>query len=227
MIIIYTGLPGSGKSLMTAKVTLELLERNKKYYKKTGIIRKVVLNLRLSNVIYLKEARFVSYWSDPVELIKLRDVDIIFDEIATYFDSTQWASMPLEVKRWLQLHRHFGVDIYGTTQDFGMIDISMRRLVSELWVCTKLMGSRDKSATKPVIKRIWGVIRLMQVAPRSFTKDSTEYQYLTLFGEFMWLTKKLCDYYDTTQELEPGEYPPLRHYSRKCLTCGLDKVFHV
>ncbi len=69
-------------------------------------------------------------------------------------DSTQWANMPLELKRWLQQHKKRGVGIIGNTQEFLMIDISMRRLVNNVYTLKKFLGSRDPSPTKPPVKRI-------------------------------------------------------------------------
>jgi len=227
MIIIYVGLPGSGKSLRAAKVTLDILERNKKYLQKSGIARVLWSNIKLAPWVEERYGNLIKYWNDPQELVKARDVDVMFDEIATYMDSTQWANMPLEFKRWLQQHRKFGIDIYGTTQDFPMIDISMRRLTNAVFLMRKLMGSRDKSATRPPVLKPWGIILMREVDPDDFTKDKTEYRFIGF--DFFFIRKKLVSTYDTTQELEPGAYPPLRHIVRECNHpgCGLRKVVHV
>jgi hypothetical protein len=226
-IHIYSGIPGSGKSLKLADTFAQLLERNKKYYKQSGIKREIVLNLKLSSQMEVKAQGFFRYWKDPSELVKLRDVDVIFDEVATYLDSTQWANVPLEFKRWLQLHRHYGIDIFGTTQEFGMIDISMRRLVSRLFVCTKLFGSRDISATKPPVKKPWGVVWIREVEPKSFIKDSSEYRYVPMGWDFLLISMALIKSYDTTQELDSGRYPALKHIERHCDHCGFKKISHI
>jgi len=132
MIILYVGLPGSGKSLRLAKIAVDLLERNRRYYKKSGVLRTLCSNIKFAPHIEEKYRGFIEYWTDPYQLTRKRDVDLIWDEIATYLDSTQWQNVPLELKRWLQQHRKYGIDIYGTTQDFPMIDISMRRLTGLL-----------------------------------------------------------------------------------------------
>jgi len=227
MIVVYVGLPGSGKSLRMAKIAVDILQRNKKYHKKSGIKRVVYSNIKFAPHIEELYGEYIQYWSDPQLLVKARDVDVVWDEIATYLDSTQWQNVPLELKRWLQQHRKYGIDIYGTTQDFPMIDISMRRLTNAVFLMRKMFGSADKSATRPPVESPWGVILMREVDPDCFTDDKTDYKFIGT--DFFFIRKKLCDVYDTTQELTQGEYPPLRHIVRTCIDpeCGFRKVVHV
>ncbi len=211
-IYIYNGIPGSGKSLKLADRALCILERNKRHYIKTfkktkgtaPVLRVLYSNMKFTQQIEDKYKELLAYWVDPAELVKLRDVDIIWDEVATYLDSTQWANVPLELKRWLQLHRHFGIDIFGSTQDFPMIDISMRRLVKGAYIVRKVVGSRDKSATRPEVKNPWGVVFLWEIDKETMNKDKEEYK-TNMIPELLFITKKLCNTFDTTQELKSGK----------------------
>jgi len=227
MITIYTGLPGSGKSLRTAKEILKVLKRNFGYWKKSGIKRELWSNIKISPALEEQYEGFIKYWEDPEMLVKLRDVDIVWDEIATYLDSTQYANTPLELKRWLQQHRKYGIDIYGNTQDFLMVDIAMRRLTNEVWYCRKMLGSRDKSATRPEVEKPWGLILIRELDSDSFASDKTEYRFSG--WEFLTIRKKYTDAFDTQQEIRPGKYPPLRHILRACAdeNCGFEKVVHI
>lgn len=234
-IYVYNGIPGSGKSLKLADIAMEKLERNKRYYYKTlkktgvGVQRVLYSNMKFLPHIEEKYQGFLGYWEDPAMLVKLRDCDIIFDEIATYLDSTQWANVSLEFKRWLQLHRHYGIDIYGSTQDFPMIDISMRRLVKGAYIVNKLLGSRDKSATRPAVKNPWGICLIRQIDPDSYDKPRSEYKFMSIIPEILIIDKQKCNTFDTTQELRAGKYPPLRHIARECEdpNCQFHKVIHV
>lgn len=223
-ITIYTGLPGSGKSLRTAKATLFLLQRNKRWYKKSKILRKVMTNIKLSEAVEKKFEGFYQYWKDPEELINFKECDVIIDEIATYFDSTQWKEMSLDIKRWLQLHRHFGVEIYGNTQTFSTIDISFRRLTDELYLLKKLVGSREPSNTRPPIRHIWGIILIRKLDARNYKEEEQENK---AYGfTLMFYGKDLTQVYNTKQELEKGSSPPLRHIERYCEVCGKKHIFH-
>lgn len=225
MISIISGRPGSGKSLKTAQITQKLLIRNKKWFKKTGNVRQVYSNIKFNEQIENQFKGFLSYWETPEELVKLRDCDIIWDEVATHLDSTQWQNLPLEVKRFLQQHRKRGIDIYGNTQDFAMVDISMRRLVSVVSVLRKVVGSPDISPTRPAVRNPWGIIFIRDISPDSFEKEKKEY----IGWSLLFITKELCQFYDTTQEIKAGSYPPLKHIERTCIDpdCAYHKVVHV
>jgi len=226
MIAIFTGLPGAGKSYKMAQVAIDLLHRNKKIRKKYGIHRVIVSNIHFSEKIEKEFEGYIKYWSEPAELIELRHVDVLCDEIATHLDSTQWANMSLELKRWLQQHRKFGVDIYGTTQDFSMIDKSMRRMTSDLKHLTKLIGSRDKSSTKPPVKHIWAVVSVKTLDPTTYEEENKVS--LNTIPSFMFITKEGTQVFDTGQEIKAGEYPPLNHIDRHCgrEDCSFHRVIH-
>lgn len=225
MITIYTGIPGAGKSLKTAQKAIDLLNRNVKWFKRTGIIRPIYSNIRFSEPVEKEFFHYIKYWSEPDELVKIRDADVIWDEIATHLDSTQWQNVPLELKRWLQQHRKFGIDIYGNTQDFAMVDISMRRLTGELYYMTKLIGSRDKSATTPEVKYIWGLIIVKELNPQEYKEDSKLNKSSGL-PRFIWISRDLVSVFDTTQEISGKSYPALRHIERFCEVCQHKKVIH-
>lgn len=226
-IILYTGRPGSGKSAKLADTTLNLLLRNEKIFKKTGLRRLVCSNLKLTDKYTERFKDFLFYWSDPSQLIKFKDCDVIWDEIATHLDSTNWKEVPLSLKRWLQQHRKLGVEIFGTTQDFAMVDISMRRMTSELKMLRKIIGSRDKSSTKPDVKYIWGLVIVRNLNPEQYSEDKKLNQ---AFGwGFMLITRELVEIFDTTQEIEQGIYPPLKHIERHCDHVGCknpNKIIH-
>jgi len=80
-ITIYSGKPGSGKSLKMADIIMTLLARNQKWALKTDHFRKVVTNLKLSPEVEQFYKGFYEYWQDPLALVKYSDVDIVWDEM--------------------------------------------------------------------------------------------------------------------------------------------------
>jgi hypothetical protein len=224
MIEIFSGKPGSGKSLKMADIIVSLLARNERWYKKSGQRRKIVTNLQLSKEFELLYPDYIEYWQEPIDLLKYRDVDIVWDEIATHLDSTQWANVPLDLKRFLQQHRKRGIDIYGTTQAFAMVDVSMRRLVDTVHVCYKLVGSRNPSPTKPPISYIWGLIWISQLDPMTFEDEKPKHT----GWDWLFITQKLVNVYDTKQEILRGTYPPYQHIERTCVdeNCEFHKIIH-
>jgi len=226
MIGIYTGLPGAGKSYKMAHTLGKVLERNVDWFNKSGIKRQVWSNLKLSEEIEKDFQGYINYWWDPSQLVALRDVDVFWDEIATHLDATQWQNMSLELKRWLQQHRKFGLEIYGTTQDFAMIDKSMRRLTSDLQILRKIMGSADKSSTRPAPKFIWGVCIVQSMDPTTYDEEVSKQA--AGFPSFMFLSREGINIFDTTQEIKMGKYPPLNHIERECISqgCKFHKIIH-
>jgi len=224
MINIFVGLPGSGKTLKLARISLKLFKRNTKYYKKTGIIRKIYSNVKYSEEIETKYKDYIHYWTELDELWKSRDADIIWQEMGAYLDSNDYKIVPRELKRWLQLHRHYGIDIYGDTQDFPMIDISVRRITNSVFRLAKVFGTRDKSATRPQVKRPWGVILNFQIDPETFGEESMEYKYKGWKIDL--ITPKICKVFDSYADLDYDKDVPLEHRVRECPTCGKVHITH-
>jgi len=224
MITVFSGKPGSGKSLKLADTIVGLLARNESWYKKTGIKRRLLTNIKLSDELKLAYPGFIEEWSEPEMLVQQTQCDIIWDEIATHLDSTQWQNVPLDLKRFLQQHRKRGIDIYGTTQAFGMVDISMRRLVDNVFVCSKLFGSGNPSPTRPEIKYIWGLVWLTEIDANTVDEEKAK----KLGWDWLLINRRLVEVYDTLQEIAVGQYPPLRHIERHCIdpNCEYHRVIH-
>jgi len=227
-IYVWTGEPGSGKGIKLSITTVKLIERNKKWHEKYKLpIRKVAINIKLSKLIEEENLKYIVYWEDPVQLLAMRGVDIVWDEIASYLDATNWKNVDGRIRHFMRMHRHYGIDIYGATQDLPTVDISMRRLIKGVWRCNKLIGSPDVSETKPEVKHPWGIITVRKVQKQSWKKEAVDYKY-SFFPDIIFITKKKVSAYDTTQEIiAPAEYPPLKHIKRKCADCGLEKISHI
>lgn len=228
MIHIYDGNTGQGKTYMSGLDTLRLLKRNKYWYTSGKIKepRLLATNMALSNAIVEEFKGYILYWQEMEQLVTLRNCDVIFDDMATYLDSQRWMDTPLSVKRWLRLHEHYGCDIYGNAQDFLTIDPSVRRLAGTVEYVSKLIGSRRPSATKPKINHIWGIITVRRVKSEELDKERIKRTYEG-FPRIEFIRKRICNVFDTTQDIEAGEYPHLQHIERNCPSCGEIKVRHI
>lgn len=228
MIVVITGTPGAGKSLKLARTVLHILERNRKWFENKNnnlkVRRILYTNLKLAPWVMREWEGYIKEWVDTGELTALRNCDVIWDELATAMDATQWQNMSLELKRWLQQHRKFGIEIYGTSQDFAQVDKSFRRLVSDLLHITKLIGSRDKSTTMPDAKYIWGLCTIRTLDPQRYDESTSKFENQGLIPSFMWIRREDITVYDTTAEVKMGKYPPLRHITRSCELIGCDHI---
>jgi len=224
-INIITGLPGSAKSFMCAQKTVELVKRNKKWYENSGIKRVVRSNLDMSFEFKEYAGDFFQLWNDPDELPAMNDCDVIWEEMCAHIDSRSWEALPLNLRRWLQQHRHRGVEIYGNCQDFADIDVAVRRLTGTLLYLTKIIGSRDPSPTSKPPKIIWGIILKMYLDPRVYKEDTKLSS--GQFAGFEFITAKGVALYSMRNDIKPGKYPPLQHRERICPDCGFVKTIHI
>lgn len=247
MIVIFTGLPGSGKSLKLARTIVDILYRNRAIFEKStrdfekgaseaaaGELfpvppqrRVLYTNLKLSFEVEQEFQGFIQYWTDLDQLTPLRDCDVVIDEVATYFDARLWADLPQELRRWLAQHRKFGIEIYGTAQDFAQVDKSFRRLTSDLLYLTKLVGSRDISATRPDPKYIWGVSLVRTLDPTVYDELKSKFAGSGGIPRFMFITRAATQIFDTRAEIKFSKEVPLRHIEKRCNVCGLRKAVHV
>lgn len=248
MIGIVTGLPGASKSYDCTEKAHEWITRNRRWYQQTGIIRPLRSNLVFSdkyteemndmsnlplrkNVYETPKKRewnqnhqFLEYWEDPEELPLLNHCDVIWEEMGAHVDSRSWEQLPFELRRWLQQHRHRGINVYGNCQDFADVDIAVRRLTSELHYLVKVVGSRDPSPTSLPPRWIWAWVLKWQLNARSYD-DNNKFKGASLVGTKL-LKREIVERYSMFNNIKPMKPPPLRHTERKCPDCGEVKIKH-
>jgi len=227
-IVIFSGLPGSGKSYRLARNASRLAYRNKEIYEKTGMRRLLYSNLKFSGAFEEEFSGFIRYWADIEELTPLRDCDVLMDEVGTYFDSRLWAELPQEVRRWTAQHRKFGIDIFGTAQDFAQVDKSFRRVTSDLLYLTKVIGSRDISSTRPPPRLVWGIVFVRRMDPTVYDELKSKFSSSGM-PQFMIIDRRGIGIFDTRAEIAFSKDVPLRHIDKRCSRpgCTFHKTVHV
>lgn len=177
--------------------------------------RQIASNIKFAEWFEEKWPGWIIYWTKLEELHELRHADLIWDEIATELDARNWPNLSPETMRMLSQYRKRGLDIYANTQDFSMVDVRARLMITSVHTLTKLIGSPDPSATKPAIKRIWGVVLIRQVENwKQINPEKKKYSFFD--WSLMLIERDLVDMYDTTQDIAHGGYPPMRHIERFC-----------
>lgn len=209
MIGVYTGLPGSGKTLLLAQRGIEALKDNRKVYSN--------FLLKFHGDDARNHFENLEYWTEPLELVKVRNGLILIDEIQVYLNSRNWENLPFEFQRKLQLHRHHGLDLLGTVQNVSRVDVVFRELINHWYICKKVIGSGEQA------KRIWGLIRVASYFPEEISKKEPK----EFDARWRLLTRKKCEQYDSYADLkEPDNYLPLRHTEKRCKICGVTKILH-
>jgi len=258
MIVVFTGLPGSGKSLKLADTLINILYRNRRIYEKAASVclenrtramklgsskeeAQVMFPAPVRRVLWTNlqfkpkvEQEFpvgvwIQYWTDLRQLTPLRDVDIAIDEIATYFDARLWETLSLEMRRWLAQHRKFGIEIYGTAQDFAQTDKAFRRLTSNLFLLRKFIGSGDISPTRPAPKYIWGWVTITEIDPTTYDEQKSKFGNQGIIPSFMMITRGATEIFDTRAEVKMSSALPLKHIEKECENpnCTFHKTVHV
>jgi len=224
MKVIYSGLESSGKSLRLAMLCVDLVHRNKKWAKITGIPRPIYSNIQFSNEFtdYAKSQGIeLKYWKNIDDLVKLDEADIICDEVGNYFDSRGWENLSLDCRRWLTQGAKTGIEFYGGAQDFAQVDIAFRRLVQDgdLKNIRKIVGSRRPSKTKPPVKFIWGICVMWDMDAQGYDEKNKSFASGWIPSAIFLIRKKYCRIFDTNQKLLLSELPALRHQVRFCEKC--------
>jgi hypothetical protein len=218
---IIEGKPGQGKSLYTARIARKLLKRNQKWYEKTGVLRPICSNIKFSDSFEEEAGQFLQYWSRVEEITNFKDIDLLWDEIATELDSRNFANLSEDLKRFLSQYRKRGVDIYANTQDFSMIDLRARLMVTRVATLNKIIGSRDPSPTKPPVKNIWGLVVVRDVE-NILADDAHERKY-SLVPSFFFINKEDIEIYDTRQDIPLSPPLPLKKRHREIQYIGGEK----
>lgn len=238
-IYLTFGRPGEGKTVDTMRTILKLFREYKRTERRYPELpkRQLWCNLKLSKELEEKElGKHLFYWENPKQLRHLKDCDIIMDEVQNYCPADGWADLPRWFRKLFAQHRHRGIRIFATTQDYKAVDINFRRMIGKTEKVDKIFSSRDISATLPPPKFIYGLI-----AKREYRPDEVELvggmqtdnlERVNSFPRFFFLTRELIDCYDTTQDIPPYLPDGLEHVELECLggeghePCGKVHVSH-
>jgi len=236
MFAFTFGAIGSGKSLSQAQKVQQSLKRSIAIEKKWHLpIRKVGCNFHIRKDIADKYADRFFVWHDPLDMIfedypknKVirRDFDCFWDELAVELASDKWKDTHPEIRRFFAQHRKRGIEIYGNTQDYMMLDINARRMATDVFMTQKIIGSRDPSSTLPPLKHIWGLIAVWDIDKQSIEQDSKDFKRENWLPQFLWLDKDLTSFYDTSEDVSKASEYDLLHRVRKCKICGFEKTIH-
>ena len=132
MIELYEGVPGSGKSYHAiCEKFLPWVKQGRRLYIAVDGIYLDRLSLFTGIDLETLEQQ-ITIWKDSVEVLQaFPHVEpgsaVIIDEAQTVFRSMQKVEPGL--LRWLETHRHYGVDILLMSQDFRQMSQGVTRLI--------------------------------------------------------------------------------------------------
>lgn len=135
MIYLYSGTPGSGKSLHVARLIYYTLFRNKpvicNFPIDTGMVKHPDKFLYIDNS-ELNPKKLMDYSREHFSGRPVREGEIllVIDECQMMFNARNWDAKGREAwNKFFTLHRHFGYDIVLVAQFDRMIDRQIRCLI--------------------------------------------------------------------------------------------------
>lgn len=146
MIYLYTGTPGSGKSLRVAQIIYSRLRKGKKCIANFNIdITKIKgKKVNKDNFLYLNNSQLsprvlLDYAKEHHVLGKENQTSIFIDEAQLIFNSREYSQKGrMEWISFFTQHRKLGFNIFLVTQYDKMIDKQMRALVEIEYSCLKM-----------------------------------------------------------------------------------------
>lgn len=191
---MFTGTPGSGKSLDMARFIFSFNRQKKPVICNFEIDEKklkypdlffFVDNIDLT-VDYLVDFA-KNYYKDGK--VKESSIILVVDECQMMFNSRDWSKPDRQAwNKFFQIHRHYGFDIYLVTQFDSMIDKQIRSLVEYNYIHRKVKNFGLKGY----------FLSFLFLAPSLFV--SIKYWYPMkekISSEFFRGRKKLYSLYDT------------------------------
>lgn len=123
MIRTFFGSPGAGKTTLAVKMALE----KRKYYDA------VMCNFEHTIPrAYICDLDGVGKWTFPDSTY------IAIDEAGIEFNSRSYKTLPKPAIGWFKKHRHYKCDIDVFSQSWEDMDVTLRRLSTQLWYLYRL-----------------------------------------------------------------------------------------
>lgn len=211
MKLVYTGIESSGKSLQLSIKAEEILRRNIRWLRITGIPRTMAFDSPMSSdfIQRITDAglKYVKF-SNLTDVLHMSESDIFINELIKYFPASGSNSLSNEQLDFLTQGAKNGVDIYAASQDFSQVHKQFRLLCNEVYVVTKLIGSRRPVKSAPPVKHIWGVCMIRQVNPSSFKGDSATMDSISVIPSFTVIQREDCERFDTSYKVPLSQLPP-------------------
>jgi hypothetical protein len=208
--VVYTGIESSGKSLQLSINAELILQRNIRWYKITGIPRTMWFNTPMSPwfIERIRNAGILyGEFKNLLDILNLEECDIFIDELIKFFPASGSNSLSMEQLNFITQGAKSGVHIIAASQDFSQVHKQFRLLVNEVYVVTKIIGSKRPMKTSPPVKSIWGLCMIKGVHPNSFKGDNATMENKDFFPSFFMIHREDCERFDTSFKVPLTKLP--------------------
>lgn len=132
---MFFGSPGSGKTTLAVKLIIKYLSNDFSVFTN-------IENLNFPNCYFINPQIIGDYYFPANSLL-------LIDEAGVCFNNRNFKSLPLKTIEYFKYHRHFKNDVIILSQSWEDVDITLRRLVTELYYIKKICNF---TLVKPVLK---------------------------------------------------------------------------
>jgi hypothetical protein len=236
-IFLLTGRPRHGKTYEMARIGAKLLNQkervfsNLKFNVGIGALKK--LGTEIEGDWRKKEDRdnpkkLLFYWTNIHEWEHFEKGNILVDEAQRYFNARQWDQLSTDTEIKLQQHGKEDLNIWGTTQHYSRIDITLRLLVEQFYIIQTILGKANNK------KPLFG-LKLFRITGLDLENIEDWYQMekrpdlkleIPMSQKTRLFRKKYAIIYDTRAKVGTSELMPLIHKERECPQCGKIMTTH-
>jgi len=217
---IFLGDEGSGKSLAMSQQFFEAINLAFKY-RNMGLYPMTIGTTYQPSEYLVNLAKELEVKLFLIEnydqLLDLKEGYLFIDEMEVFLDSRKYADLPIHVRRWFAQADKNGVEIYGTAQNYMQIDVSFRRLCKEIVFCSKLVGTRRPSKSRPSPSSHWGLfyrLNCTRVYKDGQNEPIIEMGSRLFDWELSFYSDEKFKINDTNMGVTEVQYPPLRKIQR-------------
>lgn len=151
MIRIFFGNIGSGKTTLAVRTAYKYLKTYKKAKKNPRKLRKLPYKHIYSN-FHSKLTKYKSLdklgeWTFPPCSL------ILIDEAGIEYNNRKFKTLSQKTIEWFKLSRHYECDVDVYSQSWEDMDVTLRRLASELWYIKKI-------GPFTMLRRIYKTVRI-------------------------------------------------------------------
>jgi predicted SnoaL-like aldol condensation-catalyzing enzyme len=178
MFNLFTGLPGSGKSLIQTLAVYPFLIKGYQVYSDYWI------NFKGDNL---------HFFSEIEEVVDKRNCVIVFDEISALLEPRNWEQESDEVRKFFSQHRKRHVTLFATTQHASLVAKSARIIVDYWAQMTNYTPTEGIKGKKGIGSKLPFLIFREQPIPRNqinSEEPETKSGFMDFFTELRIVLKK-------------------------------------
>lgn len=189
MIILYTGTPGSGKSLDVARQMLIKLKMGHNIIGNMEIKRENIENCS-GRYIYVDTYEMNPYeFAEYAKMFHKKGKEgqtyIVIDECQRIFNSRDWQRPVMRAwNDFFQMHRHYGFHVYLITQYDRLIDRQLRALVEYDRIHRKVSNAGMKGKIMSLMAGGKLFVCAEEWYPKHMPTGSYFFKYKKKYGEF-------------------------------------------